>query len=118
MSYVDGFVLPVPNSKRDEYRALAAKMAPMFKKRGATTVIECWADDVPDGEVTSFPMAVKCSDDESVVFAWIAWPDKKTRESGNKLVMQDMEEDGMKPTDAPFDGKRMIFGGFDVIVSE
>lgn len=118
MTYVDGFVLAVSNDKRDEYQAFAARVAPVFKKHGATSVVECWADDVPDGQVTSFPMSVKCGDDESVVFAWITWPDKKSRDSGNKHAMEDMEAAGMNSTDVPFDGKRMIFGGFDVIVAE
>ena len=116
MSYVDGFVLAVPTAKKDEYRALATKMAPVFKKHGATSLAECWADDVPDGELTSFPMAVKCAADEAVVFAWIIWPDKKTRDAGNKLAIADLEAAGMNPTDVPFDSKRMVYGGFEMIL--
>ncbi|MEM8684358.1 MAG: DUF1428 domain-containing protein [Pseudomonadota bacterium] len=118
MTYVDGFVLAVPKTKKGDYRAFAAKMAPIFKKHGATSLVECWADDVPDGKVTSFPMAVKCADDEAVVFAWITWPDKTARDAGNKRAMQDAEAAGMNPADMPFDGQRMIFGGFEVIVEE
>ncbi|MHA7872038.1 MAG: DUF1428 domain-containing protein [Hyphococcus sp.] len=116
MTYVDGFVLAVPTAKKEAYRKLAEDMAPIFKKHGAMSLIECWGDDVPDGEVTSFPMAVKCAEDETVVFSWIAWPDKETRDGGNKRVMAELEAAGMDPADSPFDGKRMIFGGFQTLV--
>lgn len=117
MSYVDGFVIAVPTANRDAYRELAEAMAPVFRKHGALSIMECWGDDVPDGEVTSFPMAVKCGEDETVVFSWIVWPDRKTRDAGNSRVMAELEASGMKAEDMPFDGKRMIFGGFGVIVS-
>lgn len=117
MSYVDGFVIPVPVANKDAYIELARKMAPYFIKHGATAVVECWGEDVPDGEVTSFPMAVKCEADEAVVFSWIVWPDKAARDEGNKKVMEDFEVLGMSPDDSPFDGKRMIFGGFEQIVA-
>jgi uncharacterized protein YbaA (DUF1428 family) len=115
MNYVDGYVIPVPTAKRDAYRRLAESAAPIFKEYGALSVVECWGDDVPEGKVTSFTMAVQRKDDEAVVFSWITWPDKKTRDAGMKKVMEDPRMDGMK--DMPFDGKRMIFGGFQVIVS-
>lgn len=116
MTYVDGFVLAVPTANKEAYRKLAADMAPIFRKHGATAVIECWGDDVPEGEVTSFPMAVKCAGHETVVFSWITWPDKATRDAGNKKVFEEMETAGFQPEDNPFDGKRMIFGGFRPIV--
>ncbi len=118
MTYVDGFVLAVPTARKEAYQKLAQDMAPIFKKYGAMSVVECWGDDVPAGEVTSFPMAVKCGDDETVVFSWITWPDKETRNTGNKQVMKDFEATGMNPADHPFDGKRMIFGGFQTLVEE
>ena len=116
MSYVDGFVLAVPTAKKGAYKEMATKVAPVFIKHGATGLVECWGDDVPDGEVTSFPMAVKCNADETVVFSWITWPDKEARDRGNKAVMQDIEVMGMDPKDNPFDGSRMIFGGFEVML--
>lgn len=115
MSYVDGFLLAVPTAKRDAYRKIAENAAKVFKEYGATSVVECWGDDVPDGEVTSFPLAVKREADETVVFSWVAWPSKAARDAGNKQVMADprMQPD---PSSMPFDGKRMVFGGFEVIV--
>ena len=116
MSYVDGFVMAVPTAKREEFRAHAEKAASVFKEFGALSLAECWGDDVPEGKVTSFPMAVKCEENETVVFSWIIWPDKPTRDAGMEKLMQDprlsSEENPM-----PFDGKRMIFGGFEMIVS-
>ena len=87
----------------------------IFKEHGATRCVECWGDDVPDGKVTSFPMAVKRKDDETVVFSWIEWPSKEARDAGMKKVM----EDPRMPKDmsgAPFDGMRMIYGGFSPLV--
>ena len=114
MSYVDGFVVPVPAGKKQAYRDLAEKAALIFKEHGATRVVECWGDDVPDGKVTDFKGAVKAQDGEVVVFSWIVWPSKEARDEGNKKVMADPR---MKMgDDVPFDAKRMIFGGFDVLV--
>jgi uncharacterized protein YbaA (DUF1428 family) len=113
MSYVDGFVIPVPAGKKQAYRALAAKMAPMFKEFGATRIVECWGDDLPDGKLTDFKRAVKTEDDEAVVFSWIEWPSKAVRDAGNERMKTDPR---MQPGDMPFDGKRMIFGGFDVLL--
>ena len=114
MSYVDGFVVPVPAGKKQAYRDLAATAALLFKEHGATRVVECWGDDVPDGKVTDFKGAVKAEAGEVVVFSWIVWPSKEARDEGNKKVMADPR---MKMDDEmPFDSKRMIFGGFDVIV--
>lgn len=117
MAYVDGFVIPVPAAKKEAYRAIAQFAAPIFKEHGALHVVECWGDDVPFGKLTSFPRAVQCIEGESVVFSWIIWPDKAARDAGNAKVMADprMQPDAM-PT--PFDGKRLIYGGFEVMVDE
>lgn len=115
MAYVDGFVAAVPNAEKENYRNHARASAEVFKEHGALRVVECWGDDVPDGEVTSFPMAVKCQEDETVVFAWITWPSRSARDQGMEKVMVDPR---MQPdvNPMPFDGKRLIFGGFETIV--
>src|SRR5262252_5742476 len=112
MSYIDGFVAAVPSAKRDTYKMHAEKAAVVFKEHGALKVVECWGDDVPGGEVTSFPMAVKCRPDEIVVFSWILWPSRQARDEGMKKAMADAR---LKPdaNPMPFDGKRLIFGGFE-----
>lgn len=115
MPYVDGFVIPVPKAKREAYRKLAEMAAPIFKEHGALKVVECWGDDVPDGVVTSFPMAVKKEPDETVVFSWIVWPSKEARDAGNAKAMADPRMQ-LPPEGAPFDSKRMIFGGFEVLL--
>ena len=113
-SYTDGFVVPVPEGKRDAYRELAAKMAGIFRQHGATRVIESIADDVKRGEVTDFYRAVKAEDGETVVFSFIEWPDKATRDDAWKAIMAD---ESLKPDgDMPFDGKRMFWGGFEPIL--
>ena len=112
MSYVDGFLIPVPASKKQEFMAQASKMAPIFKEFGAKRVVECWGDDVPDGKVTDFKRAVAAQAGENVAFGWVEWPSKETRDKGNKAMMEDP---AMKDMQMPFDGKRMIFGGFDVL---
>ena len=114
MTYVDGFVLAVPNAKKDEYLHHAAAMAPMLREHGALSVVECWGDDVPDGKLTSFPMAVKCGAEETVVFSWMTWPSKEARDEGWKRIMADPRMK-MDPAAMPFDGKRMIYGGFGVL---
>lgn len=116
MSYVDGFVLAVPTNRKEAYRKFAEEMAVLFRKHGAVSVVECWGDDVPDGQLTSFPMAVKCAADETVVFSWISWPDKEARDRGTQRTMAEAEAKGMTLDDLPFDGKRMIFGGFERLV--
>ena len=113
-SYIDGFVVPVPENKREAYRQLAAKMSKLFRQHGARRVVEAFSDDVPKGQVTDFYRAVKAEDGEGVVFSFIEWPDKATRDEAWKAIMED---DGMKPEDGmPFDGKRMFWGGFDKVV--
>jgi len=113
-SYTDGFVVPVPEGKREDYRELAAKMARVFRQHGASRVIESISDDVNHGEVTDFYRAVKAEDGEKVIFSFIEWPDKATRDAAWDKIMAD---ESLKPEgDMPFDGKRMFWGGFDKIV--
>jgi uncharacterized protein YbaA (DUF1428 family) len=116
MNYVDGFVAAVPTANREAFRQHAEAAAQVFKEYGALSVVECWGDDVPEGKLTSFPMAVKRQDDETVVFSWITWPSRQARDDGMKKAMGDAR---LQPetNPMPFDGKRMIYGGFQVIVS-
>ena len=115
MTYVDGFVLAVPTAHREAYQKHAEAAAVVFKEYGALKFVECWGDDVPDGKLTSFPMAVKCENDETVVFSWIIWPSRAIRDQGMEKVMADSR---LQPdrNPMPFDGKRMIYGGFEMIV--
>ena len=115
MTYIDGFVAAVPTANRESYKKHALTAATVFKEHGALKLVECWGDDVPEGKVTSFPMAVKRKDDETVVFSWIMWPSRQVRDQGMKEAMADPR---MKPdkNPMPFDGKRMIYGGFEMIV--
>jgi uncharacterized protein YbaA (DUF1428 family) len=114
MAYVDGFVLPVPTHSREAYLKVAKLAAEVYREYGALKVVETWGDDVPEGKVTSFPIAVKCESNERVVFSWVIWPSKAARDEGNKKVMADPR---MNPdTELPFDGKRIIFGGFEVLL--
>ncbi|RYF64541.1 MAG: DUF1428 domain-containing protein [Comamonadaceae bacterium] len=117
MNYVDGFVVPVPNANRELYQRVAQTAAGVFKENGAIAVVECWGDDVPEGKVTSFSMAVQRKPEESVVFSWIVWPSKEVRDSGMKKSMEDPRLQ-QEMTPMPFDGMRMIFGGFRVIVDQ
>lgn len=117
MNYVDGFVIPVPEANKVDYQALAQRAAVVFKDHGALSVVECWSDDVPDGTLTSFPIAVQRMAGEAIVFAWITWPSKAVRDLGMKAAMDDPRMALDDPTQLPFDGKRMIFGGFEVLVS-
>ena len=109
--YIDGFLVAVPANNKDAYRNMAEKGWTLFKEFGATAMMEAWGDDVPKGKLTDFYGAVKAEDGETVVFSWIIWPDKGTRDEGHKKMMSD---ERMKSwgKDMPFDGKRMIFGGF------
>jgi uncharacterized protein YbaA (DUF1428 family) len=112
--YVDGFVVPVPEGKRDAYRELAAKMAKVFRQNGATRVIEAFGDDVSKGEVTDFYRAVKAEDGEGVVFSFIEWPDKTARDEAWKAIMSD---ESLKPEgEMPFAGQRMFWGGFEKVL--
>jgi uncharacterized protein YbaA (DUF1428 family) len=113
-SYTDGFVVPVPEGKRDDYRALASKMAKVFRQHCASRVIEAIADDVNHGKVTDFYRAVKAEDGETVVFSFIEWPDKATRDEAWNAIMAD---ESLKPEgEMPFAGQRMFWGGFDKIL--
>ncbi len=114
MSYVEGFVIPVPAGNKDAYREIAAKAAPIFLEYGAERIVECWGDDVPDGKVTDFRGAVKAQSDETVVFSWIVYPSKEVRDEANKKIMEDPRMKMMD--DMPFDGQRLIFGGFEVLL--
>src|SRR5947209_16318706 len=108
MNYVDGFVCAVPTANREEYRRHAEAAALVFKEHGALKVVECWGDDVPDGKLTSFPMAVKKKDDETGVFSWIVWPSRQARDQGMAKVMGDpRSQPHVNPM--PFDGKRLIY---------
>ena len=113
--YVDGFVLAVPTASKKTYCRYAADTAVVFKEHAALSLVECWGDDVPEGKLNSMHTAVLRKPDETVVFAWITWPDKATRDGGRKRVFNDPRSAGPR-TNIPFDGARMIFGGFDVIV--
>jgi len=114
MSYIDGFVIAVPNARRDAFIAHATTFDGILMEFGATRVMECWGDDVPDGTLTDFRRAVQATEDESVVFSWIEWPDKPTRDAGMAAFMKDPR---LEASDMPFDGKRMIFGGFTPVVA-
>lgn len=115
MAYIDGFVLAVPTAGRERYTQVAQTASTVFKEHGALKVVECWGDDVPEGKVTSFSMAVKRKEDEAVVFSWIMWPSREARDKGMAAAMADPRlKEGMDPM--PFDGQRMIYGGFEVIV--
>lgn len=113
MNYIDGFLAAVPVANKDAYRAHAEVALPVFKEHGATRMVECWGDDIPDGKVTDFKSAVKAKDDEVVVFSWIEWPSKTVRDAGMKAAMEDPR---MQDMTMPFDGQRMIFGGFQPIL--
>jgi uncharacterized protein YbaA (DUF1428 family) len=116
MAYVDGFVVPVPKKKVEAYRRLARKAGKIWREHGALDFKECIADDVKVGKVTSFPRSVKLKPSETVIFSWITYKSRAHRDRVNAKVMKDKRFAGMDPKDMPFDGKRMIYGGFKVIV--
>jgi uncharacterized protein YbaA (DUF1428 family) len=111
MSYVDGFIVAVPKKNVEAYKALSAKAGAVWKSHGARDYVECIADDVPYGELTSFPRAVQATDDEVVVFSWITYDSREQRDAINAKVMSDPVLQGVEWKDV-FDGKRMIYGGF------
>ena len=115
MSYIDGFVLAVPAANKQAYLDHATKALPILQECGITRLVECWGDDVPHGKVTDFYRSVQANEDETVVFSYIEWPDKATRDAGMARAMEEMPE-SMK--EMPFDGKRMIYGGFQPIVDD
>lgn len=117
MTYFEGFIVPVPETNRDAFRNHAQRLSGALKGLGVRRQVESWGVDIPDGKVTDFRKAVDAASGETVVLAWFEYPDRKTRDAANEKMMSDpaMQEMG---TDVPFDGKRMIFGGFDAIVEE
>ncbi len=114
MTYVDGYVVAVPNANKEAYIEFAQRSARIFKEHGALAVVEAWGDDVPQGELTSFPRAVQCQENETVVFSWVIWPSRGVRDAGWEKARQHphMSEGAM-----PCDGKRLIYGGFEMIVN-
>jgi uncharacterized protein YbaA (DUF1428 family) len=114
MSYIDGFVLAVPEANKEAYRRLAVEAAEMFREFGATRIVETWGDDVPDGKLTDFRRAVQAQPGEAVVFSWIEYPSKEVRDEANRKMHADPRMEAYK--DLPFDGKRMIMGGFAPIL--
>lgn len=120
MNYVDGFVIAVPTANKQKFIDHASPADNVFLELGALRVLECWEADVPDGEVTDFRKAVKATSDESIVFSWIEWPDKATRDAAmEKLMSPDFNDPRMDPekNPMPFDGKRLIFGSFAPVVT-
>ncbi len=119
MSYIDGFVIAVPTTNKQRFIDHAREIDAIFLEMGATRVLECWGDDVPDGKLTDFRGAVKATAEETVAFSWIEWPDKATRDAGMARIQELMAtDDRMNPgkNPIPFDGSRMIFGGFATVV--
>jgi uncharacterized protein YbaA (DUF1428 family) len=123
MSYVDGFVIAVPTANKQKFIDHANNADSLFIELGALRVIECWGDDVPDGKLTDFRKAVQARDDETVAFSWVEWPDKETRDAAMKTMTDWMEnpetaDPRMDPAKnpMPFDGKRLIFGGFAPVI--
>ena len=119
MIYIDGFVIAVPTANKQKFIEHAGRVDTIFTDLGATRVVECWADDVPEGKITDFRKAVQATADESVVFAWIEWPDKETRDAAmQKMMSEDFKDErmDMEKNPMPFDGKRLIFGGFKPVV--
>lgn len=114
MAYVDGFVAAVPVDNKEAYRRHAEEAARLFKEFGATRIVECWGDDIPDGKLTDFSKAVQAKEDEVVVIAWIEYPSREVRDEVHKKVMSDARMQALG--EMPFDGKRMIFGGFSSLL--
>lgn len=115
MTYVDGYLAAVPKANKDAYRKHAEIAAVVFKEHGALSIVECWGDDLPVGKVNSFHTAVLRKDDETVVFSWVTWKDKASRDEGWMKIMEDPR---MAPdvNPMPFDGKRLIYGGFEMLM--
>jgi len=113
MTYVDGFLIPVPEARKEDYRAHEERWWPCFRDRGATGLVVCWGDEVPAGTRTDFRRAVDLQEGETVVFAWMTWPDKAVRDR----AFAGMQGNEMDPADMPFDGKRMVYGGFVPILT-
>ena len=119
MSYVDGFVIAVPTANKQKFIEHARMADSIFIEFGATRIVECWGDDVPEGKTTDFGKSVQAKDDETVVFSWIEWPDKATRDDAMaKMMSDDFKDERMDPekNPMPFDGARLIYGGFEPII--
>ena len=117
MAYTDGFIVPVPKKKLPAYRRMAQKAGKIWKEHGALEYVECWADDVKKGKVTSFPQAVKLKPGETVVFSYIVYKNRKQRDRIMAKVMNDPRlAEFMDPKNMPFDGKRMFWGGFKTLI--
>ncbi|MEP2234413.1 MAG: DUF1428 domain-containing protein [Alteripontixanthobacter sp.] len=110
MAYIEGFLVPVPEGKKDAYLKMARDTAPLFLDLGASRIVECWGDDVKRGKQTDFFRAVDAEEGENVVFSWIEYPDKAARDEAYRKMETD--ERFVEPPEMPFDGKRMIFSGF------
>jgi uncharacterized protein YbaA (DUF1428 family) len=117
MPYIDGYVLAVPTANKDKFIAHANLGDSVFMDQGATRVIECWGDEIPTGSLTDFRKAVQATDDESVVFSWVEWPDKATRDACMARMQDLMKDPRWADNPMPFDGKRMIYGGFAPVVT-
>ena len=115
MAYIEAMVTAVPTANKAAYIEYARDFGSLFKQHGALATMECWGEDVPEGKLTSFPMAVKCGPDETVAIGWITWPSKEARAAAWEELMK---EPKMQPgaMTMPFDGKRMIYGGFEVML--
>ena len=116
MTYIDGFVAAVPAENKEAFLEHSRLTSPVFKKYGALRVVDAWGDEVPDGEFTSFPLAVKAKPGEVIVFSWIEWPSKEAREKGMEQCIADPIFNS--DMDMPFDGKRMLIGSFETITDE
>jgi uncharacterized protein YbaA (DUF1428 family) len=117
MAYVDGFIVAVPTANKEKYRKHASDAAPLFREFGATRLVEAWADDVPEGKITDFRRAVKATEDEAVVFSWLEYPSKEVRDAANQKMRADPRMKEMGET-MPFDGMRMVYGGFAGLLDE
>ncbi len=120
MTYVDGFVIAVPTSNKQKFIDHAKSADSLFMELGASRILECWGDDVPTGKVTDFRKSVQAKDDETVIFSWVEWPDKATRDTAMGRMHELAKTDdrfNLEKNPMPFDGKRMIFGGFTPVVT-
>ncbi len=114
MAYVDGFLAAVPIANRDAFIAHAKQFGDVLREFGALNVTDCWGSDIPEGKVTSFPLAVQCKEDETVTFSWVVWPDKTTRDAAWEKMQTDPRFSS-ENNPMPFDGKRIVYGGFDIV---